>query len=294
MSALAAVCIALVGLAGCVAANDDDSTSAPNDDDSSSSARACNGSPLLCDRPFDTVALPSTHNSMSNAEDGWIAPNQQFSIERQLDDGIRGMMFDTYYDGDEIVLCHTYCQLGSRPLVDALEGVAGFLEENPNEVVAIIFQDAVSAEDTAAAFEAAGLTESMYSWDGGAWPTLAEMLDAGQRMVVGAESRGPPPAWYHHAWDVWQDTPYSFGSVDAFSCAPNRGTEESPLFLVNHWVSNPLSTEANAVVANAEEVLAARVDECMAERGQIPNLVAVDHYAVGDLFEVVDGLNGVE
>lgn len=286
--------LALGLFAGCVPPADDDDATSVRDDDDSAPLRACNGSPLLCDRPFDEVALPSTHNSMSNAEDGWIAPNQQFSIERQLDDGIRGMMFDTYYDGGEIVLCHTYCQLGSRPLVDALEGVAGFLEAHPDEVVAIIFQDAVSAEDTAAAFEAAGLPEAMYAWDGGPWPTLAEMLDAGQRLVVGAESRGPPPAWYHQAWDVWQDTPYSFNSVDAFSCAPNRGTEESPLFLVNHWVSDPLSTEANAFIANAEEVLGPRVEECMAERGRLPNMVAVDHYAVGDLFSVVDRLNGVE
>src|SRR6185295_9322613 len=38
----------------------------------------CNGHVELCGRRFDQVSLPCTHNSMSNAFDRWVAPNQQF------------------------------------------------------------------------------------------------------------------------------------------------------------------------------------------------------------------------
>ena len=41
----------------------------------------CNGSRELCDRAFDAVAYPTTHNAMSNAEDGFgSAPNQNYAV----------------------------------------------------------------------------------------------------------------------------------------------------------------------------------------------------------------------
>ena len=117
------------------------------------------------------------------------------------------------------------------------------------------------------------------------------MIDAGTRIVVSAEFSGPPPDWYHHAWDLHFDTPYSFDSLDAFSCDLNRGAADNPLFLVNHWISNPLSLESSAVEANAFDVLHGRATACAQQHGRPVNLLAVDHYAVGDLFAVVDALN---
>ena len=229
---------------------------------------------------------------MSNGDEGWLAPNQQHSIEQQLQDGIRGLLLDTHYDNGVPALCHSWCAFGSRDFVDALLGIGAFLDANPDEVVAIIIQDGISPEDTEQSFIDAGLADRIYTHVG-AFPTLAQLLDTGRRLVVGAEFSAPPPAWYHHAWDLWFDTPYSFDSIDAFSCELNRGAETNPLFLMNHWISNPLSTEASAIEANALDVLLPRAEQCRAERGHIPNLVAVDHYAVGDVFAVVDALNGV-
>lgn len=42
----------------------------------------CNGHEELCERRFDEVAFPMTHNAMSNAEAGWSIPNQNFGIAR--------------------------------------------------------------------------------------------------------------------------------------------------------------------------------------------------------------------
>ena len=44
---------------------------------------------------------------------------------------------------------------------------------------------------------------------------------------------------------------------------------------------------------NAADVLGPRVQQCQAERGQIPNFVAVNYYNLGDVFGVVDRLNGL-
>ena len=253
--------------------------------------RLCNGAAPLCDRPFDQVTLPATHNSMSNAEEGWLIPNQTYGLTRQLEDGVRGFLLDTHAWQGGLYLCHSDCGLGSLELVEGLGRFVTFLDAHPDEVIAIVFQDGISAEETAGAFADAGLSPMVYEHPGGAWPTLAEMLDAGTRVVVGAEFSEPPPAWYHHAWDLWFDTPYSFESIDAFSCELNRGEPANPLFLVNHWISNPLSLESSAVEANAAGVLLGRAEDCEAAWGQPVNLLAVDHYAVGDLFAVARTLN---
>ena len=57
----------------------------------------CNGSALLCDRPIDEVVFAATHNSMSNVDmTNWMFPQQNGSIKRQLQAGIRGLLIDVH------------------------------------------------------------------------------------------------------------------------------------------------------------------------------------------------------
>ena len=91
-----------------------------------------------------------------------------------------------------------------------------------------------------------------------------------------------------------QEVPYKYSSVAKLeapaSCRRNRGEDDAPLFLLNHFVSPP-SAEL-AAQANAEDVLLTRAQRCSEDRGQPVNLVAVDFYESGDLFATVDELNG--
>lgn len=254
----------------------------------------CNGRAELCSRPYNEVAFPATHNAMSNFEQGWAAANQNFSMNRQLQDGIRAMLFDTHVWNDELYLCHDICQLGHTLLLDALKGIRTFLDEHPHEVLTFIIQDDITPEQTEQVFKAAGLADMMYVHKAGAaWPTLYDMIVSGKRIVAGAESASPPPAWYHHFWDFAWDTPYTFAKPEDFTCAPNRGTKGNDLFLVNHWLSDPLSTPDRAKIANEYGLLSSRVKQCKMEGGQLPNFVAVDFYDIGALFQVVDELNGL-
>jgi len=287
----------LLGCSGGTGLDDDDAVDdddvvddddAADDDDSG--PRLCNGHASLCDRPFDQAVLPSTHNSMSNRDEGWIGPNQNVSIVDQLESGVRGLLLDTHYEGDELMLCHSWCLLGSKPLIEALEEIRDFLTANPNEVIAIIFQDGISPEDTERAFDEAGLLPLVYT-PTDTWPTMGEMIDADTRLIATAEASGPPPAWYGHAWDVFWDTGYSWDSVDSFNCDANRGSTDNGLFLLNHWLSNPLPHSAQAPVTNSGKVLRARVQACLDEHGRLPTMLAVDFHDVGDLMEVVAELN---
>lgn len=251
----------------------------------------CNGHVALCDRRFDEVTFATTHNAMSNADEGWLGPNQQHGITRQLEDGVRAMMLDTHKWRDELYLCHSVCEFGSKLLVDGLREISDFLAANPREVFTLIFQDGISPAETEAAFVASGLVDFVYTPSGDPWPTLGAMIESNQRLVVTAEFSAGPPDWYLHAWDVMFDTPYSFGSAEEFSCDLNRGRADNDLFLINHWITVLLPSEAGAREVNVFDVLHDRAVQCAEERGRHPNFIAVDFYAHGDLFEVVDALN---
>ncbi|MDF1562822.1 MAG: hypothetical protein P1V51_07250 [Deltaproteobacteria bacterium] len=254
----------------------------------------CNGDAALCSRSLPEVVLPGTHNSMSNDDEGWSVPNQTFGLARQLEDGVRAMLLDTHEWQGGLWLCHAACELGATPLVEGLGTIAAFLDAHPREVMVLILQDATTVAETVAAIDASGLGAHVYRGDPAAgWPTLEEMIASGERVLVSAEFSGPPPAWYHHAWDLFRDTPYSFAALEEFSCAHNRGDPAAPLYLLNHWIGNSLADPDAAAEANTAAVLGARAAECQAESGRLPNIVAVDFYDLGDLFEVVADLNGL-
>ena len=83
-------------------------------------------------------------------------------------------------------------------------------------------------------------------------------------------------------------------AVEDLSCELNRGSTDNDLFLVNHWVNDAfgLPSESNAAIVNATDVLRARAEECRDLWTHAPNFLVVDFYEQGDLFAVVDALNG--
>jgi hypothetical protein len=193
----------------------------------------------------------------------------------------------------DIFLCHNYCELGAVRFDSVLADVRGFLETHPDDVVMMIVQDATTPADTAAAFEAAGLSDRAYTLDPEApLPTLGEMIRSGRNLLVFAELGGPgAPDWYHSAYDWFQETPFRFAGVDAFNCDPNRGPDDAPMFLLNHWITTSPPDPNVAARANAADVLETRARRCADERGQIPNVLAVDFSERGDVVGVAERLN---
>jgi hypothetical protein len=310
----------------------------------------CNGSRALCDRRLDDVVLPATHNSMSVPLPGWFAALQERPIAGQLEDGIRGLLFDTHYadrlangrtrtfftsagklgqavEQDAVsprsvaaaerlrerlgfrgrgergmYLCHTFCELGSTPLRDVLVDIRDFLVTHPGEVLVVINQDYVTPEDFTGAVEDAGLAGYAFTPPrSGPWPTLRELIDRDQRIVILAENQAGAAPWYQPAFEhITQDTPFTFQRPEQLiepallpaSCRPNRGPSDAPLFLINHWINtDPVPRASNASQVNARGPLLRRASACEADRGRRVNLLAVDFYERGDLFGVVDELN---
>jgi hypothetical protein len=165
-------------------------------------------------------------------------------------------------------------------------------------------QDYIRPADYVKAINQAGLGPYVFKGpDGSNWPTLREMIDTGQQIVFLAENHAGAAPWYRLAYTgLVEETPYTFrgsrpltdpANLDA-TCRPNRGTEGSPLFLLNHWVStDPVPRPSDALKVNAYETLLARARRCQQIRHHLPNLLAVNFYKEGDVFRVVNTLNGI-
>ncbi len=173
----------------------------------------------------------------------------------------------------------------------------GWMAANPDEVVTLFIEDHVDASLIAADVETAGLLPLVHEPVVGApWPTLGEMIRFGERLVVMLEEGvgGVDAPWLANGFEHTQETPYTFPTVASFSCDPNRGAADAPLPLLNHWLFGFRSLVTDAQLVNSRDVLLPRAEQCRAERGQLPNFVAVNFVAIGDVDEVIDVLNGVD
>lgn len=258
-------------------------------------AGACNGSVALCGRRFDEVVFATSHNAMSNADDGWLAPNQAHPVVKQLTSGVRGLMLDTHENADGVPsLCHGGCGFGEKPLVEGLREITTFLTCNPREVVTIIFEAYVTPEETAAAFEASGLVDLVRTQPlGEAWPTLGEMIEKNERLVALTDDPAGTPAYYHHVWDYAWDTPYAAETPADLKCEVGRGDPANALFIFNHFLTAPTADTSLAEQVNHNPFFLDRVQSCAAQTGDLPNFVTVDFHDIGDVLDVVRTMNGL-
>ncbi|MEA2453862.1 MAG: hypothetical protein QOI45_124 [Thermoleophilaceae bacterium] len=279
----------------------------------------CNGDWRLCGRTLDRVVLPATHNSMSNAADGWQIPNQQVGIPAQLAAGVRGFLIDTYYahrdangglvtdpaptPASQLYLCHVSCSLGAVALSDALRGIRRFLHDHPRNVLVFINEDYTRPVDFAREVRLSGLRKRVYGGPlGSSWPTLRKLIRQRRQIVMLSQGDGGPFRWYHNGYaGLLQETPYNWDTPDMLtdssrwvaSCRPNRGGTVGGLFLLNHWSPPVAPSPATSAQVNATDTLVGRAKVCAYVRGRFPTLVAVDMFQSGGLFEAVRQLNAL-
>jgi hypothetical protein len=262
--------------------------------------RACNGSDDLCARPYDFVVFATTHNAMATQDDGWVAPNQTLGIRGQLDAGVRGLMLDIHMwdnSGEEPEgpwLCHSECFLGNRRLVEGLVDIRDFMEANPREVVTIIFESYVDGDIAVQAFQDAGLLPMLHEQaPGDPWPTLGRMIETGQRLVVLTDRQGGAAPWYLPVWSHAWETHWSASKPEDLNCAGNRGDNDNALFILNHFLSDPIALPRLAEQINNNPFLMDRALICRQESRRQPNFLTVDFCEIGDVFTTADVLNSV-
>ena len=155
--------------------------------------------------------------------------------ERLAVDRVFGLAGADVPDEDrQVYLCHAYCELGASPAKKVFRLFHDWLRVNPNEVVILVLEDHVKAEDAVDALESSGLSDRAFTWVPGApAPTFRELIERKRNVLILAENYGGAVRpWYHRAYEgLLQDTEYNFESLEALgdpeSCRPLRGQEDA-------------------------------------------------------------------
>ena len=268
--------------------------------DSQPPPTVCNGHAELCARTYDQIAFPGTHDAYASVANNVYAHDQTYSLTQQMTDGVRVLHIEILPFNGSPWLCHGICGLGGQSLVSALQEVKAFLDAHETEVITLLTESSqITTDQIASDFDTADLKKYARSHAlGDPWPTLGSMIQRGERLVVfhadQSKTGGTTFDWMldRFAW-TWEtpwnnNTSTDFGRGDA-----DRGTKGNSIYVVDNYLENLLvETPENAALTNDDPFLVDRVLHCKQVEGVLPNFVMVNFYEVGDLFPVVDVLNG--
>lgn len=275
----------------------------------------CNGWPQLCARAYDEVTYPVAHAAMANSATFWNHPAQSQSLRTQLDDSVRGLMLEVHDQAGVPTLCFNDCADGAVPLVGELEHVAGFLNDNPREVVTLFIDNRVSAAVVAKAFGSAGLTPYLYQGDT-SWPTLAEMIDGQQRLVAFLSDASDAGRGFWPLWDNVRATSDLATVARELDCDTPAGSADAPLILALQTLAETAELVVDgsggaggaggatsltvgwpsaklAATVNRDPFFSERVSFCGEIWGRQPTYVAVDFYDASDVIAVAQRASGL-
>ena len=253
----------------------------------------------LMAKNYDEIAFLTTHNAFNNAEENFVYPNQDYSLTRQMVDGVRAFMLDVYEIGAERYEYHSFQALGKKRFVDDLKQIKQFLDNNPNEVITLILECYTTANNIETDLKTAALYDYLYTKKTDtSWPTIAEMIALGKRLVVFSDKNDASISqqWYHYVWKYAVETSFEVNDKNDFSYTFNRGKAENPFFILNHFVvTKTLGVGSRSVAKEANEYsfISERMKGCQTKVSKFPNFVVVDFYNLGDCVQVISEFNGL-
>ena len=253
----------------------------------------------LSAKAYNQIAFLTTHNAFNNAEENFTYPNQDYSITRQLVDGVRALMLDVYEVSSERYEYHSFSALGKKPFVDDLIQIKQFLDNNPNEVITLILECYTSANNIETDLKSAGLHDYLFSKNADkTWPTIAEMISNGKRLVVFSDKNDATSSqsWYHYVWKYAVETSFEVTDVADFNYSFNRGNVGNTFFILNHFVVSKtlgVGSRNAAIQANTYTTLSERIKNSETKANKFPNFVVVDFYNLGDCVSVINEFNGL-
>jgi hypothetical protein len=260
------------------------------------------------DRPFNAYSWVTTHNSFNRIF--WPVPNQTAPIRTQLYQGVRGLMLDTHSRNGSAYLCHGSCTGSESSLEDTFnDEIMPFMDLDPTAVVVVFLEDYASYEDLNRSLNriprlaAMSFDPSRWPNDRDQWPTLRDIIDSGQRLLIFTlnESNSGDFAVDEGNVHIMRSTDgtvenyWSLGDTiftHDYSCKSRwdhiplstkqvsfPGKRWDRLFVMNHF--HGVSFEPHSASDNSFAQLWDRSNTCHQEAHRTPNFIAIDHYASG-------------
>ena len=290
---------------------------------------ACNNSPQLCQKTYDSVTYLGAHDSpfvRDATTDYSTSGNQFYNSTIQLDAGVRLLTAQVHKSNGGLHLCHSNCDLlDAGTLSSWLSEIKSWLDNNPSDVVTVLLvnSDDTSATDLHQEFLSAEITSYTYTPSSSppardAWPTLQSLISANQRLVtfIGSMQDYPSSA-APYLLDEFRfifENPYANTAYSSFTCEPDRPSSvkgntaaamsANLLPFMNHFLYDEQLfdiqvpavdniTTTNSPDANIDGTLGQSGSECSTAYGRPPTFLLVDFFDEGPAIQAVDTLNGV-
>ena len=158
----------------------------------------------LSDRePINWVQQIDSHNAYNNWADGFVLPNQWFSLSDQLDLGVRALELDPNEYAGWSRVCHAKaddagCSAVDRAYENSLIEIRTWLDANPDEVIILRMENYHDGPGHLGDFRAytdKHLGDIALRWSpegsyggfaraGSPWPSRAELLADGKQVVI--------------------------------------------------------------------------------------------------------------
>lgn len=290
---------------------------------------ACNNSPSLCSKTYDSVTYLGAHDSpfIRDATTGNSASgNQYYNTTVQLNAGVRLLSAQLHQSNGDIHLCHTSCDLLDAGLLSHwLTEIKTWLDANPNEVVTLLLinSDDQPTSNIHTHFVNSQIVPYTYTPTAtpppySSWPTLSSLISANTRLItfIASLSTTPtqPQSYLLNEFGFIFENPYSNTAYSAFTCTPDRpssvkGNTQSALTanllpLTNHFLYDQQLfdiqipaidniTTTNSPAPSPQGTLGQSAAACAAEYSRNPTFLLVDFFDQGPAISVVDSLNGV-
>lgn len=268
-------------------------------------ADCCNGVPGLCGLKPDDILFATLHNAQATVEDGWLfAGNHEFSLERALLAGYRGINVDVGMCDGQVQLIHGMCNLGTRNPSEVWTNITRFLNNNPREVIIMPIEIVSQDDQEKVTLDALHATmpqeflDLLYAHDPTTdFPTLQELIDLEKRILLfhyagDSCSTVTCPSGFHEWFYYAAETKFENPSVDDVSCTVERGSNgQGYFYAINDFVSDPLPSKSAAETLNAKTYLENLIQSCSKIESRDVNLVLIDFWEMGDLVEVTQRHN---
>lgn len=276
-------------------------------------------------RRYHEVTFLTAHNAFSNVEDGYIQPQQQWSLEKQLEMGIRGFMLDTHYyrqnnkKRNQVYLCHGSCRLtryllrpfkGEPPtLTGALEIIKNFLSKNKKEIITIFLENYTKKDDLDIAIKEAKIDKYILKptdWNpekNMGWPTLKYLQEKNKRLIIfnqTGETKYAYDEWTNHSENQWGTICFNKACQERKESAKCNKLCERYLHVLNffpHFYVKSLQ-RINFAKINCinlknfiNEQITNGLDKKKVFKNRYPNFIALDFVNEGNPMELVNEIN---
>ncbi|KAI5803370.1 PLC-like phosphodiesterase [Peziza echinospora] len=294
-------------------------------------ATACNNHPTLCNKKYSEIYHLGAHDSpfIRHPDNGYsVAGNQYFNVRAQLEGGVRLLQGQIHNEGGKPRLCHSEClMMDGGKLEDYLVIVKKWMDEHPSDVVTMLWVNAdnMPVKDLEKYFVDTGIKDIAFvpsrpRLPPTEWPTLKQMIDKKQRLVLMLSSSTNETAipWILDEFSYVFETPFENFDPAKFTCVADRpggvkGPEKlkeavaSRIGFQNRFLYDKKLEEFGAQIYTPDPKLAPKInsgdktvpgnlgdgiEKCKKEWGRTGGYVLVDFANEGNPIAVVDAANG--